>query len=60
MKPYYIVEYIRNGKNCADIFPTQQAAFKLTRDKSIIWQRVLKQDKNGRESVIVENPSTPL
>lgn len=61
MKLYYEVEYIRksNLKSCADVFPTKAAAFKLTRDPSIIWERVLEVWPNGGRRIIVENPDAP-
>ena len=57
MKNAYIVEYTRKstGKSCADIFPTKAAAFKLTRDPSIVWERVIEVLPNGSEKIIVEN-----
>lgn len=58
MKIYYEVEYTRksNLKPCADVFPTKSAAFRLTRDPSIIWERVLEILPNGAGRIILENP----
>lgn len=57
MKNNYIVEYTRNstGKSYADIFPTKAAAFKLTRDPAITWERVIEIKPNGSEKIIIEN-----
>lgn len=58
MKKDYIVEYTRKStlKQCADVFPTKSAAFKMTRDPSVIWERVIECWDNGGGRIIIENP----